>query len=256
MRTLYLTLAFSVLAHTLALLSMSSVPEITLPTNETMVITLTSGSAGSSSPKTQNTDAENKSNKTEPQTKPTPQKTKQVSTTPKVLQTEEKQAARVMPAEKTTTAKTQESQKNTPSEIQTEPSNLGKNNKQGESGNDSGIGTGSGSYGNQGSGKGSGGGGGKITAPVPTHDPAPPYPSAAERLQQQGTVQVALKVSASGSVSDVTILRSSQSSLLDNATKRTLKSWRFKPAQQDGNAITSSVTINILFTPEGVKVLR
>ena len=263
MRTLYLTLAFSVLAHTLALFSMSSVPEITLPANDAIVVTLTSGSIGSGSLNTQNRDSDKKQTKPEPQTKPAPHTTKKVSPTPKVLHTEEKSPTRITPPEKTTTTKaqTQESPKNTPSESQAESSNSGKNNTQNESHNGSGSGagsgTGSGASGNQGSGKGSGeGGNGKITAPIPTYAPVPTYPSAAERLQQQGTVQVSLKINSSGAVSDVTILRSSQSSLLDNAAKRTLKSWRFKAAEQNGHAIASTAIFNILFTPEGVKVLR
>jgi protein TonB len=99
--------------------------------------------------------------------------------------------------------------------------------------------------------------------PMPPAPPAPPrieqaarargdlrslitaddYPDAALRMGDEGTVQVRLGIGTSGKVTDCTVVASSGSTALDNATCRILKSRaRFTPAKDsNGQAATDSM---------------
>lgn len=241
---------------------------------QTIVLTINTGSVGSSgslgiqSKQTPLDTTKEPINSKETIVTKKNQPVKTETQTPKVLQTKPNQKATIATPDQTPsrtdstnskvseTSKSQakETQKNTQSDSQGDSTYPGKQGGSGSQQGNSTTGSGNSSQGNQGVGQSSGGGNGKITPPIPTYAPEPPYPSAAEKLQQLGTVHISLKIDAAGKVTDTNVTRSSQFPLLDNAAKRALKSWRFKAAQQEGNAIPATVNIKILFTPEGVKV--
>ena len=78
-------------------------------------------------------------------------------------------------------------------------------------------------------------------------NPAPAYPDVARRLRQEGTVQLRVLVSPSGSASAVSIASSSGVASLDQAALRAVRRWRFKPAQRDGLAVAATVQVPIRF---------
>jgi periplasmic protein TonB len=78
-------------------------------------------------------------------------------------------------------------------------------------------------------------------------NPAPAYPDGARRLRQEGTVQLRVLVSPSGSASTVSIASSSGVASLDQAALRAVQRWRFKPAQRDGVAVVATVQVPIRF---------
>jgi len=78
-------------------------------------------------------------------------------------------------------------------------------------------------------------------------NPAPAYPDGARRLRQEGTVQLRVLVSPSGSASTVSIANSSGVASLDQAALRAVQRWRFKPAQRDGLAVAATVQVPIRF---------
>jgi protein TonB len=79
-------------------------------------------------------------------------------------------------------------------------------------------------------------------------NPAPAYPAAARRHEQQGTVTVKVLVGADGSVERAEVADSSGFDTLDNAALETVRSrWRFVPARRDGLAVESWVLVPIRF---------
>jgi TonB family protein len=63
------------------------------------------------------------------------------------------------------------------------------------------------------------------------------YPPIAVRLNQEGTTTIAFKITADGSVKDLTIAESSGHDSLDQAAITCAQSWQYKPAFQNGSPI-------------------
>ncbi len=80
------------------------------------------------------------------------------------------------------------------------------------------------------------------------NNPKPPYPKMAIRQQIQGTVTLLVRVLPDGSPGDIRIDQSSGNSLLDDSALKTVKSWRFVPAQQGGLPVTAEVKVPIIFS--------
>jgi protein TonB len=84
--------------------------------------------------------------------------------------------------------------------------------------------------------------------PAYLKNPQPPYPEAARRAGQEGTVYVKVIVDKSGRVSSASVTRSSGHPTLDQQAVSTIRrQWRFKPARSAGVAIESEVVIPIVF---------
>jgi len=66
------------------------------------------------------------------------------------------------------------------------------------------------------------------------------YPEVSVRLNEEGTATASFKVQPDGSVSDVTVSKSSGFDRLDAATITCVSHWRYKPATQDGNPVEMS----------------
>lgn len=59
--------------------------------------------------------------------------------------------------------------------------------------------------------------------------PAPPYPPTSVRMNEQGSVVLAIKVEANGTASDVDVVRSSGFARLDDAAVKAALRWRYVP---------------------------
>ncbi|MDH5517035.1 MAG: energy transducer TonB [Gammaproteobacteria bacterium] len=68
-------------------------------------------------------------------------------------------------------------------------------------------------------------------------NPAPLYPRASLRRQEQGKVILEVLIELDGSVSEARIKQSSGFKRLDRSALKAVKRWRYIPAQQSGNAI-------------------
>jgi TonB family protein len=72
--------------------------------------------------------------------------------------------------------------------------------------------------------------------------PDPPYPRRAQNANIEGVVQVQITVSASGQVTQVSLVRSSGHSALDQSVLSTVSSrWRFSPTDRGGTTTASVV---------------
>ena len=79
----------------------------------------------------------------------------------------------------------------------------------------------------------------------------PPYPPMSIRLQEEGTVVLALYVRDDGGVGEARIDQSSGYRRLDEAAKReALRSWRFLPATDNGKPVGSWTRIKFKFRLE------
>ncbi len=82
-------------------------------------------------------------------------------------------------------------------------------------------------------------------------NPPPTYPAAARRLQEEGRVLLRVFVSATGTADRVEIERSTGSARLDAAAQQAVRTWRFVPARQGGQAVPAWVIVPIQFSLEG-----
>ena len=80
---------------------------------------------------------------------------------------------------------------------------------------------------------------------------APPYPVAARRAGEQGTVTLRVRVTREGLASRVAVEKSSGSPHLDAAALEAVKAWRFAPARQGADAVESWMLVPIVFRLEG-----
>jgi protein TonB len=87
----------------------------------------------------------------------------------------------------------------------------------------------------------------EATSPIPIASPAPRYPPRALRRRETGTVRVQVEVGVDGVPIDVSVATSSDSRELDRAAVDAVRKWRFRPAQRDGQAVSSTVVIPVEF---------
>jgi periplasmic protein TonB len=75
----------------------------------------------------------------------------------------------------------------------------------------------------------------------------PIYPLEAARRGEQGTVLLIIHVSPEGLADGVDIARSSGFGMLDRAAYDAVARWKFVPAVQDGQAVSSVITLRVVF---------
>ena len=80
------------------------------------------------------------------------------------------------------------------------------------------------------------------------NNPRPSYPFAARRMGLQGRVVLNVEVLAEGMCGQANVHQSSGHEMLDNAALQTVKTWKFIPARQAGQAITKWFKIPIQFS--------
>jgi periplasmic protein TonB len=120
-------------------------------------------------------------------------------------------------------------------------------------GTGSGIGPGTGSGLGPGSGGGTGGGayrlGSGVTTPRLRREIKPQYTSDAMRAKVQGTVLVECVVKADGTVGDVQVVRSLDSTFgLDQEAIKAARQWLFFPGTLKGEPVPVTITIELTFT--------
>lgn len=81
-------------------------------------------------------------------------------------------------------------------------------------------------------------------------NPRPAYPPAARRLGEQGKVWLRAHVLPNGTTDNVEIKQTSGSPRLDTAALEAVKRWRFVPARQGSEPLSSWVVIPISFSLE------
>ena len=75
----------------------------------------------------------------------------------------------------------------------------------------------------------------------------PDYPRRSRQRGEEGTVTLSVQVRADGSVSNVSIQKSSGHKRLDSAALEGIRQTPFKPAQKNGRAIASTIQISYTF---------
>lgn len=76
----------------------------------------------------------------------------------------------------------------------------------------------------------------------------PDYPETARENGWQGTVRLQILVSRQGSVEDVKLVAGSGYGELDEAAVQNIRTWRFIPALQNGEATDAWVTVPVSFS--------
>src|SRR5438552_17638642 len=120
-------------------------------------------------------------------------------------------------------------------------------------GTGSGVGPGTGSGLGPGSGGGTGGGvyrpGNGVMLPRVLREVKPQYTSDAMRAKVQGTVLLECVVQKDGSVGEVQVIRSLDSTFgLDQEAIKAAKAWRFSPGTRMGEPVPVLITIELTFT--------
>jgi protein TonB len=83
------------------------------------------------------------------------------------------------------------------------------------------------------------------------HNPAPPYPPLARRMNEQGRVVLRVLVNADGFVEQVELRTSSGSSRLDQSALETVRTWKFVPARRGNSPVAAWVLVPISFSLQG-----
>ena len=112
-----------------------------------------------------------------------------------------------------------------------------------------GQGVGIGSGGPKGFGDGAYRIGNGVQSPIPVREVKPQYTAEAMRAKVQGTVWLECVVMPDGTVGNVEIVRSLDSSFgLDQEAVKAAKQWRFRPGTRQGEPVPVLVTIELTFT--------
>ncbi len=94
-----------------------------------------------------------------------------------------------------------------------------------------------------------------VTAPIFSaaylRNPPPAYPPQSKRRNEAGMVLLRVYVNAEGAAEKIELQTSSGWPRLDQAAQDTVRSWRFIPAKQDGQAVAAWVIVPINFVLEG-----
>jgi protein TonB len=77
--------------------------------------------------------------------------------------------------------------------------------------------------------------------------PSPVYPLQAQRNNWEGVVLLEIRIGTNGRVQKVAVVQSSGYPVLDRAATKTIRKWRYRPAQKNGVAITSETRVRIKF---------
>ncbi|MBY0573211.1 MAG: energy transducer TonB [Undibacterium sp.] len=79
------------------------------------------------------------------------------------------------------------------------------------------------------------------------NNPAPAYPTVAQRRGLEGTVILRVKVLSTGLPDDIQVTKSSGHSVLDEAAIKAVLAWTFDPAKRGKTSIDGVVSVPIIF---------
>lgn len=88
---------------------------------------------------------------------------------------------------------------------------------------------------------------GVLARPNYLRNPQPMYPVQARRRQWQGTVLLAVSVSATGRAVDIQVKTSSGHAVLDDAALKAVRAWEFEPARVGRVAVESRIEVPVRF---------
>ena len=80
----------------------------------------------------------------------------------------------------------------------------------------------------------------------------PPYPNDKLRLQEEAPLKLQLTIDPRGRVTAVDPVGSADPSFLEAARRHIIRAWRYRPATEDGVAVSSSTVITLSFRLEEV----
>ena len=80
----------------------------------------------------------------------------------------------------------------------------------------------------------------------------PPYPNDKLRAEEEATLKLRLTIDARGRVTAVEPVGPVDPSFLEAARRHILRAWRYKPATEDGVAVSTSTVISLSFRLEDV----
>ncbi len=90
-------------------------------------------------------------------------------------------------------------------------------------------------------------GGKQVTPPVLIYKPKPPYTRAAKRRGLEGSVDLVIEVDTEGNVTAVNEHGDRLGAGLDASAIKTVRRWKFKPAQRDGVPIAVRIIVEVGF---------
>jgi TonB family protein len=76
--------------------------------------------------------------------------------------------------------------------------------------------------------------------------PGPPYPEEAQKAKTVGSGVYELRINKAGTITEVVIIKSSRSAVLDKAAKSAFTKWRFKPAVFTRVRLPVSWSVNLV----------
>jgi TonB family protein len=82
--------------------------------------------------------------------------------------------------------------------------------------------------------------------PKATHAPDPRFPDLPPDAEQHGTVVMLVGIDAKGHVEAVRVLRSDEH-VFETSAVNTVRKWKFRPAEKDGQAVPVQVTVEMKF---------
>jgi periplasmic protein TonB len=86
-----------------------------------------------------------------------------------------------------------------------------------------------------------------LIPPTPKVITRPAYPETARRHEEQGTVELVVKVLRDGSVGEVTVKKSSGFHILDEAAIAEAKRWQFVPGHRGPKTLDAFVEVPVRF---------
>jgi len=86
---------------------------------------------------------------------------------------------------------------------------------------------------------------------TPPDELKPPYPQSKLLNEEEATLQLRLTINDSGQVTAVDPVGAADRVFLEAARRYLIAHWRYRPATEDGHAISSSVVISLSFRLDG-----
>lgn len=93
--------------------------------------------------------------------------------------------------------------------------------------------------------------GGETRSVVPLQMDAPQYPRDAWRLRQEGYVVVEFTITAAGGTDDIAIVEAQPRGAFEQAARRAVAGWTFKPALQNGRPVPQRIRHTLEFKLNG-----
>jgi protein TonB len=88
--------------------------------------------------------------------------------------------------------------------------------------------------------------GGEVRPPLLIERVEPPYPEAERKSRREGIVILEAIITSDGTVDEVKVLKSA-GAILDEAAKRAVLRWRYRPATLNGRAVRVYLTVTVSF---------